>query len=202
MSFSLSILLMINKIPLHGTLFFHSQGSSEVFQLAAWLQSVVDGHGHAQGLLQIVYCQNKTLRLSEGTLLSSYKISASDQTTVAMGDPCVRVSLCVWNEWCEDTQLGLHLSLGLDAALKVRVQTLEPGSWLMGRERLAASRYTVHHVMKKEHSSAGVWICSLLALCNILRLTKGLWCHCSLVHMLSISIKNLCHNSASKTQCW
>ncbi len=158
MSFSLGILLMINKIPLHGPLCFRSQGWSLVFQLAAWLQSVFDRHGHAQGLLQIVYCQNETLSLSEGALLSNSEISAGDQTTVAMGDPlcisalssCVRrafpcVCVCVcekWVIWCEDTKPCLHLSPGLDAALKVKVQTLEPGSWLMGREQLAASRHT------------------------------------------------------------
>lgn len=115
---------MVNKIPLPGPLCFLSPGWSLLFQLTAWLQSVFDRHGHA-------YCQNETLRLSEGTLLSNNGISASDQAAIAMLSAGVRAGfLCVfvcvkWMIWREDTKLFLHLSLGLDAALKVKVQTLE-----------------------------------------------------------------------------
>ena len=45
--------------------------------------------------------------------------------------------------WREHTKLCLHLLRGLDAMLKVKVQTLEPGSWLMRRDQLAASRHTL-----------------------------------------------------------
>lgn len=100
-------------------------------------QSVFDRRGHARGSFQRVYRQNETLKLSEVKLLSNNEISAGDQMTVAMGDPlcisalspCVDPCVCVkWMIRCEDTKLCLHLSSSLDAALKVKGQTLEPGS--------------------------------------------------------------------------
>ncbi len=154
---------------------FALQDDHLFIQLAAWLQSVFDGlisnsllskwdaetvRGHA------AFQRWNISRWPNDRCYGWFSVHLSSQPMCEESvSVCVCVCVCVkWMIWRVDTKLCLHLSLGLDAALKVKVQTLEPGSWLMWREQLAASRHTLHTVIEKVFVSVSDWICSLLGL--------------------------------------